>query len=110
MPHLRFRAMEPQSVQSLSKSLIDALQPHMDCPREDFTFEYVYTTFYHEGQVSQAYPFVEVLWFDRGQQTQDAVADLITEHVRHILEADVDVAVIFTALEANAYYDNGEHY
>ena len=38
MPHLRFRAMEPQSVQSLSKSLIDALQPHMDCPREDFTF------------------------------------------------------------------------
>ncbi|GLT19499.1 hypothetical protein GCM10007938_32810 [Vibrio zhanjiangensis] len=110
MPHLRFRAIEPSLVEVLSKSLLDALQPHMNCPREDFTFEYVNTTFYHEGQVSQAYPFVEVLWFDRGQETQDAVATLITQHIRDILDADVDVAVIFTALEACAYYDNGDHY
>ncbi|MCG9679371.1 DUF1904 domain-containing protein [Vibrio sp. Isolate24] len=110
MPHLRFRAVEPQTVQTLSKSLIDELQPHMDCPREDFTFEYIYTTFYHEGEVSQAYPFVEVLWFDRGQQTQDAVAAIITQQVRGMIGEDVDVAVIFTALEAKSYYDNGEHY
>ncbi|USD33104.1 MULTISPECIES: DUF1904 domain-containing protein [Vibrio] len=110
MPHLRFRAVEPQTVQTLSKSLIDELQPHMDCPREDFTFEYIYTTFYHEGEVSQAYPFVEVLWFDRGQQTQDAVAAIITQQVRGMIGEDVDVAVIFTALDAKSYYDNGEHY
>ena len=110
MPHLRFRAVEPQTVQTLSKSLIDELRPHMDCPREDFTFEYIYTTFYHEGEVSQAYPFVEVLWFYRGQQTQDAVAEIITQQVRGMIGEDVDVAVIFTALDAKAYYDNGEHY
>ena len=110
MPHLRFRAVEPQTVQTLSKSLIDELQPHMDCPREDFTFEYIYTTFYHEGEVSQAYPFVEVLWFYRGQQTQDAVAEIITQQVRGMIGEDVVVAVIFTALDAKAYYDNGEHY
>ena len=110
MPHLRFRAVEPQTVQTLSKSLIDELQPHMDCPREDFTFEYIYTTFYHEGEVSQAYPFVEVLWFDRGQQTQDTVAAIITQQVRGMIGEDVDVAVIFTALDAKSYYDNGEHY
>ncbi len=110
MPHLRFRAVEPQTVQTLSKSLIDELQPHMDCPREDFTFEYIYTTFYHEAEVSSAYPFVEVLWFDRGQDTQDAVAKIITHQVRGIIGEDVDVAVIFTALDASSYYDNGEHY
>lgn len=110
MPHLRFRAVEPQTVQTLSKSLIDALQPLMDCPREDFTFEYIYTTFYHEGEVSQAYPFVEVLWFDRGQETQDAVAKTITEQVRGMIGEDVDVAVIFSALNTKGYYDNGEHY
>ncbi|KOO04025.1 DUF1904 domain-containing protein [Vibrio nereis] len=110
MPHLRFRAVEPQIVQSLSKSLIDELQPHMDCPREDFTFEYIYTTFYYEGEVSPAYPFVEVLWFDRGQETQDAVASIITQQVRGMFGEDVDVAVIFTALNATGYYDNGEHY
>ncbi|KJY85047.1 pseudouridine synthase [Vibrio galatheae] len=110
MPHLRFRAVEPQTVQTLSQSLIDELQPHMDCPREDFTFEYIYSTFYHEGEVSQAYPFVEVLWFDRGQDTQDSVAKIITQQVRGIIGEDVDVAVIFTALAASGYYDNGEHY
>ncbi|KOO07206.1 DUF1904 domain-containing protein [Vibrio hepatarius] len=110
MPHLRFRAVEPQTVQPLSKSLIDVLQPLMDCPREDFTFEYVYTTFYHEGEVTPAYPFVEVLWFDRGQETQDKVAKLITQQVRGMIGEDVDVAVIFTALNASGYYDNGEHY
>lgn len=110
MPHLRFRAVEPQTVQTLSKSLIDSLQPLMDCPREDFTFEYIYTTFYHEGEVSSAYPFVEVLWFDRGQETQNAVATTITAQVRGIIGEDVDVAVIFSALNAKGYYDNGEHY
>ncbi|NVD05956.1 DUF1904 domain-containing protein [Vibrio sp. JPW-9-11-11] len=110
MPHLRFRAVEPQTVQTLSAPLIDQLQPHMDCPREDFTFEYVYTTFYHEGEVCAAYPFVEVLWFDRGQETQDTVAQIITQQVRAVIGEDVDVAVIFTALNASSYYDNGEHY
>ncbi|WP_038174959.1 MULTISPECIES: DUF1904 domain-containing protein [Vibrio] len=110
MPHLRFRAVEPQSVQILSKPLIDQLQPHMACPREDFTFEYVYTTFYHEGEVSAAYPFVEVLWFDRGQDIQDKVAQIITQQVRELSGEDVDVAVIFTALNASSYYDNGKHY
>lgn len=110
MPHLRFRAVEPQTVQTLSQSLIEALQPHMDCPAEDFTFEYIYSTFFHQGEVNSAYPFVEVLWFDRGQDTQDAVARIITAQVRGIIGEDVDVAVIFSALNAQGYYDNGEHY
>ncbi len=31
MPHLRFRAVEPQTVQALSKPLTDELLPLMDC-------------------------------------------------------------------------------
>ncbi len=110
MPHLRLRAVEPQVVQTLSKELIDDLQPLMDCPREDFTFEHIASTFFHENEVSRAYPFVEVLWFDRGQAVQDQVAKLITEKVRKYTEAEIDVAVIFTALQPAQYYDNGEHY
>ncbi|MCV6004836.1 DUF1904 domain-containing protein, partial [Escherichia coli] len=73
-------------------------------------FEYIYTTFFSEGEVSPAYPFVEVLWFDRGQETQDKVAKVITQQVRGVVGEDIDVAVIFSALSPNAYYDNGEHY
>ena len=110
MPHLRFRAVEPQTVQALSKPLTDELQPLMGCPREDFTFEYIYTTFFSEGEVNSAYPFVEVLWFDRGQDTQDQVAQAITEQVRGIVGENADVAVIFSALSPKGYYDSGEHY
>lgn len=110
MPHLRFRAIEPQVVQSLSHSLIDDLQPLMNCPREDFTFEYISSTFYFAGDVSAAYPFVEVLWFDRGQETQDNVAQVITQQVQKSVGDDVNVAVIFTALKPSEYYDNAQHY
>ncbi len=110
MPHLRFRAVEPTLVQQLSRSLIDELAPHMQSPRADFTFEYLYTTFYHEGEVSQAYPFVEVLWFDRGQTIKDAVAEIITRQVRAACGSDVNVAVIFSEIARGDYYDNGQHY
>ncbi len=110
MPHLRFRAVEPQTVQVLSKPLTDELQPLMACPRKDFTFEYIYTTFFSEGEVNTAYPFVEVFWFDRGQKVQDQVAKIITQQVRSTAGEDIDVAVIFTSLDPKAYYDNGEHY
>ncbi|MCQ1059433.1 DUF1904 domain-containing protein [Photobacterium sp. ZSDE20] len=111
MPHLRFRAVEFDHVKALSTKLVDYLEPLMACPREDFTLEHVSTTFIFDGEVSDAYPFVEVLWFDRGQEVQDQVAQLITEAVRaEFEEPEQDVAVIFTALTASAYYDNGSHY
>lgn len=110
MPHFRFRAVEPQTVQLLSKSLTDELQDLMTSPREDFTFEYIYSTFFHENEVSSAYPFVEILWFDRGQKVQDEVADIVTRQVRDVLGGDADVAVVFTELKPEQYYDNAKHY
>ncbi|QXO17943.1 MULTISPECIES: DUF1904 domain-containing protein [Vibrio] len=110
MPHFRFRAVEPQTVQVLSKSLIDELESIMQSPRADFTFEYIYTTFFFEEEVSPAYPFVEVLWFDRGQEKQDKVAEIITRQVRDVIGEELNVAVIFTALKPEQYYDNGQHY
>lgn len=82
----------------------------MGSPREDFTFEYIYTTFFHEGEVSPAYPFVEVFWFERGQEVRDTVARVVTKQVKEIVGEDNNVAVIFTTLEPSAYYDNAKHY
>ena len=111
MPHLRFRAVEFDTVKALSTALVDDLQPLMSCPREDFTLEHIPASFIFDGEVSDAYPFVEVLWFDRGQETQDKVAAVITAAVRKAVDnAERDVALIFTALTATVYYDNGQHY
>lgn len=111
MPHLRFRAIDFDTVKALSTELVDELQLLMDCPREDFTLEHIPASFIFDGDVSEAYPFVEVFWFHRGQETQDSVAKAITAAVRKAMDApEQDVAVIFTALTPAAYYDNGEHY
>ncbi|NLS14244.1 DUF1904 domain-containing protein [Vibrio sp. SM6] len=110
MPHFRFRAVQPDLVQTIAKPLTDTLAPVMNSPREDFTFEYIPSTFFFDDAISAAYPFVEILWFDRGQSTQDHVAKTVTAQVRDALGADVNVAVIFTALVPSAYYDNAVHY
>ncbi len=110
MPHFRFRALDEQVVQTLSDSLLEPLLPLMKSPAEDFTFESISSQFYHSGLTSAAYPFVEVLWFERGQQVQDEVAEVITQQIRQHLGHEQDVAVIFTALNPSQYYDNGQHY
>lgn len=110
MPHFRFRAVEPSVVQTLSKTLIDDLDSIMQSPRADFTFESVHTTFFHEGCASDAYPLVELLWFDRGQEIQDKVAMIVTNRLKELVGASINVAVIFTALKPSQYYDNAVHY
>ncbi|MEC6799158.1 DUF1904 domain-containing protein [Photobacterium sp. S4TG1] len=111
MPHLRFRAIAFDTVKQLSTALVDGLQPLMECPREDFTLEHIPASFIFDGEVSDAYPFIEVFWFDRGQEVQDNVAAVITAAIRTAVDdKNQDVAVIFTALTPAAYYDNGQHY
>lgn len=110
MPHLRFRGLNESQVSSLSESLLPELATIFSAPEGDFTFEKIETTFFYRNQNIQAYPFVEVLWFDRGQAVQDKAAKIITIHCQNLLTHTQDVAVIFTALTPTAYYDNGQHY
>jgi phenylpyruvate tautomerase PptA (4-oxalocrotonate tautomerase family) len=110
MPHFRFRAVEPVVVKSLSKVLIDELESVMQSPRIDFTFESIHTEFFHEGSSNSGYPFIEVLWFDRGQEVKDHVARVITQKLNSLLLAEQNIAVIFTAINPVDYYDNGQHY
>ncbi|MFD2180336.1 DUF1904 family protein [Veronia pacifica] len=111
MPHFRFRAIEEKHVATLSESLLTPLQPLMDCPEEDFTFEFIPSTFYFRGQQGNDYPFVEVMWFDRGQETQNRVASEVTVQIRDLIgDQNKDIAVIFNALVPAQYYDNGSHY
>ena len=50
MPHFRFRAIDAARVAELSGSLLAPLQPLMDCPEEDFTFEHIPFSFFFKGK------------------------------------------------------------
>ena len=111
MPHFRFRAMDPEQVRILSKPLVDSLQELLACPREDFTIEYIPAFFFAQGEPTSAWPFVEVLYFDRGETLQERVAVVVTSLVREVTgNVEQDVAVVFTHLDPENYYDNGIHY
>jgi len=108
MPQIKIRGVELKEICSLSNQLVNDLEEIINCPRNYFTVEYIPSTFISDGNISTGYPFVEVAWFDRGQEIQDKVAVSITHSIQSVGYKNVDV--IFTALKQNDYYENGEHF
>lgn len=108
MPQIKIRGVELKEVCSISSQLINELEKIINCPRNYFTVEQLPSTFISEGNVVAGYPFVEVAWFDRGQEIQDKVALSITKCIYSLGHKNVDV--IFTSLKQNDYYENGEHF
>ncbi len=109
MPHLRFRAIDAHDVQELSGQLAAPLAEMLNTDVDNFTFEHLPTVFYTKSLKSEAYPFVEVHWFERPQELQDEVAAKLTRTIKALTGA-ADVVVVFCKLEKTAYYENGQHY
>lgn len=109
MPHIRFRALQTEHIQSLSSSLPCVLAEAMNTDEDNFTFERVHTEFFAKGVSAESFPFVEILWFERSQDVQDLCAQIITEEVKKLSGAE-DVVVIFFALQKSGYYENAKHF
>lgn len=107
MPHIMIKGMKVVEVQRISKPLLDELEVIIDCPREYFTLEVQETHFIIEGEVVDKDPFVQINWFDRGQEVQDKTAIAITNHINSAGYKQVEL--FFTILERNKYYENGTH-
>lgn len=108
MPQLKFRGIKKENICTLSKPLVDALESLLKCPRSYFTLEHMETTFISEGKITEGSALVEVAWFDRGQETQDKVAKIITEELKKVGYSECDI--FFTLFKETAYYENGEHF
>ena len=112
MPHLRFSGISESQTKAISKALVDDLSQLVECPRDHFTLELLLTRFIFDGESNaNAYPIIDMHWFDRGQAVQDKAAAIITHAVKSVLEdQSLDICVRFTALPAECYYENGEHF
>ncbi|MBN2795285.1 MAG: DUF1904 family protein [Clostridia bacterium] len=109
MPHIKFRGMKRDEVQEMSTELLNALVNLINVPRDHFTLELEESTFFHDGELHKnAYPFVNVEWFDRGVQTMQAAAEIITKAIKAYPYNDV--TVYFTNLNKEHYFENGEHF
>jgi phenylpyruvate tautomerase PptA (4-oxalocrotonate tautomerase family) len=110
MPHIRCRGMQRDVVVAISETLVERLAELTKAPAAHFTIEYIPAEFIATRFGGQAYPFIELFWFDRGQEMQDAAAQLITSVVKAHLDQDHEIAVVVHPLVRSNYYDNGQHY
>ncbi|MGO0884648.1 DUF1904 domain-containing protein [Clostridioides difficile] len=109
MPQIKIRGIHENDICKISEKMIDELVEAVKCPRDYFELECIKSVAIRGGKIAEVYPFVEIAWFDRGQEVQDIVARIITDSIRNNLDVEsIDLA--FTLFEKEKYYENGEHF
>lgn len=109
MPHLRIRGLNKEKLIELSAGLLEDLSKAMDSDKSTFTLEHIPSVYISEGRENTAkHIFVEMLWFDRGYDTKEMIADIITR----VLSKDDgrDVALYFIDMKKENYFKNGVHF
>lgn len=108
MPHLFIRGISVEQVKTISRPLVQELAELCACGTDNFTMEVVNSTFVFNDNEVPGYPFIEVKWFERGQEVQDQFATIVTKQVQSLGIPDVEVA--FSTFKESAYYLNGKSF
>lgn len=108
MPQLKIRGILSEEIAKISTELVEKLAPIFNCQEDWIEIECIHSTAVKKGEFVPVYPFIEVAWFDRGQEVQDQAARIITDLIHGLGVKSVDIA--FTVFEKRSYYENGEHF
>ncbi|WP_421617048.1 DUF1904 family protein [Brevibacillus sp. TJ4] len=108
MPHLLVRGIKAEQMAAISEPLTEELAAICQCGTDNFTIECLHTTGVFAGKIVDSFPFIQVSWFERGQEVRDKFAETVTRHVLSLGVPEVEVA--FTSFEKESYYANGKHF
>ena len=89
MPHLRFRAVTLDTLQQVSGPLQAELCELTGGKPEFVTMERVESCWIRNGEPETGFPFVELHWFERPQEMQDAAARLIAQRANGLSDRQV---------------------
>lgn len=62
------------------------------------------STFVFNGEETEAFPPIEVKWFERGQEIRDQFAQTLTAYIMNFDLPEVEV--VFTVFSESTYYNN----
>jgi hypothetical protein len=63
--HLVIRGISIEEMKRISNPLAEELAEICECRTDNFTFEVPHSTFVFNGEEIQAFPLIEVKWFDK---------------------------------------------
>ena len=106
MPHLKVRGLEKKVLIEKSKEIIDGLTEIIQCDRTWFTIEHIDTEYIFDGKIQEGYSFIELYWFERGEEIKKRVAAFLTEKMKE-MNGNKDACIIFFPLLGENYCDNG---
>ena len=109
MPHIRVRGTSKEDVAALSRMSTKDISDLCQCGVLDITWEISQTQFIVDGRADSGYPFVEFVWFDRGQETKNQIATVLDEALKQRGYSG-DRAIIFTAVDQTNYFECGNHF
>lgn len=107
MPQLVFRGIKEKEALKINKDLTDELSEITGTQQVDFTFKLDESKYMFNGEFVEPFPFVDVYWFERPQEMQNACAKAITKYFSDVGYPEVEV--IFHMLYPKMYYVEGEH-
>ncbi len=107
MPKVIFTGINEKDLLVINKELIDELSNITGTGREIFKFKLDESKYMFDGEYITPYATVDVYWFERPQEIQDACAKAITNYIANIGYPGVDV--VFHTLHPHKYYEEGEH-
>ncbi|MGP7819811.1 DUF1904 family protein [Niallia sp. 01092] len=107
MPHIMFRGITTQQLKNISRPLVEELAAICECGTDNFTLELQHSTFVFDEKEIEAFPLIEVKWFERGQEIRDQFAQAITTYIMDFGLTEVEV--VFTVFSESSYYINGKH-
>ena len=110
MPHLRIKGLDYLAVEKESTDLINGISEIINCDRQWITVEVLEGgKFVYDGKLVETPIFVEIHWFDRGQEAKGKVAKFIDSIVRRI-DSKRDITDIYRDMKTTDYFENGEHF
>lgn len=108
MPQLTVRGVPLEQLLMVSVSLCRELAEICGCPEDNFTIDCLQVVSVTGGSLGPTYPFVEVAWFERGEEVRNRVAEAIDRHMRFGSRAAVhELEIAFKTYKEDAYYING---
>ncbi len=103
MPQIIVKNVKKDELESIADLMLFNLSKIIGCELDTLSLELIESAF-----INVKYPIIQINWFARPKNIQDAVAEEIDGFLRRLGYQQRDV--FFIVLEKERYYDNGVHY